>query len=152
MTEKELQKIKEWCEKATPGPWEYWTDSLIDCIAHEDTVMMWRDGGTSEMEDCIQLVGESNDPVFIAAIGYRDVIENAEFIAHAREDIPKLIAEIERLQALKQIGTCRECRWWSKDERFCDRWYGKCSCDGSSNVLFKTREDFGCIHWEAKQE
>ena len=52
----------------------------------------------------------------------------------------------------KIIGTCKECKWWSKDERFCDRWYGKCSCDGSNNVFFKTREDFGCIHWERREE
>ena len=51
----------------------------------------------------------------------------------------------------KVIGTCRECRWWSKGERFCGRWYGKCSYDGSSNVLFETGEDFGCIHWERKE-
>lgn len=33
--------------------------------------------------------------------GITDVIskENAEFIAHAREDIPQLIAEVERLKA-----------------------------------------------------
>ena len=104
MAEKELQEIKERCEKASPGPWK-----VLNML-------------------------------------YNSVDEDAEFIAHAREDIPKLIAEIERLQALKQIGTCRECKWWERRGET----FGICTCP--RGLLYIVGQHFGCIHWAAKQE
>ena len=71
----ELQAIKERAEKATHGPW-------IEC-----------DGGYVIEVDSEGIVAECGREL------------DAEFIAHAREDVPKLLslvaqqqAEIERLQ------------------------------------------------------
>lgn len=72
LTPAQLEAIRERVEKATAGPWEY--NAKIDSITAED------DYGS-----------------FIIADDTETVVD-AEFIAHAREDIPKLLAEIERLR------------------------------------------------------
>jgi len=70
MTNEELQAIKERCEKATSGPWR----------AHKYDVD-YRVGSTW---------------VFL----FDDIDgDTAQFIAHAREDVPALLEEIERLKA-----------------------------------------------------
>ena len=72
LTKKEIEEIKSRLEKASPGP--------------------WRVASTTDGEyilDCDEFV--------VAAIFERK--EDAYFVAHAREDIPRLVAEVERLQA-----------------------------------------------------
>ncbi len=84
MNELELTAIKQRVEAATPGPWP--------------------------------LVKKGNSVPSLAIEGICGVMSysrpaNAEFIAHAREDVPALLAEVERLQtrnrtlnhALKQV-------------------------------------------------
>jgi hypothetical protein len=69
LTNEELAAIRERAEKATPGP--------------------WIDNGNEIVAECkpnLGIAGAISD-------------EDAEFIAHARTDIPKLIAEVERLHA-----------------------------------------------------
>jgi len=65
---KELEVIRVRCEKATPGP--------------------WRCGGL----DGFKVMGDGYMLCDVAST------INADFIAHAREDVPKLIAEIIRLK------------------------------------------------------
>jgi hypothetical protein len=82
-----LDEIKARCDAATEGPWGVEIDGGIllgkayRIVAGEKTIIhegRWQDG-----------------------ISYGDMThENATFIAHAREDIPWLIAEVERLSAL----------------------------------------------------
>jgi len=87
MTEKELQRIKERCEKATSGPWESpWVGN------HPDAFIAKYDGTA--------IVGvEWYDFPHLSVLK-----EDAEFIANAREDIPKLIAEVEKLKKkVKQL-------------------------------------------------
>lgn len=70
ITKKEIEEIKSRLEKALPGP--------------------WRVASTTDGEyilDC--------DDWVVAAIFERK--EDAYFVAHAREDIPRLVAEVERL-------------------------------------------------------
>ena len=74
---------------------------------------------------------------------------------------------------MPEVGFCRDCRWWeSKPESeyqplighfgFCDRislgadmratiTFGGYFSDGNSNALM-TREDFGCVIFEAKEQ
>lgn len=72
LTEKQLTEIRERAERATDGPWVY-----------EETSFE-----LDEVNDCY------GNTVF--HIGSYEV-RNAEFIGHARGDIPMLLAEIERL-------------------------------------------------------
>ncbi len=44
---------------------------------------------------------------------------DAEFIAHAREDIPRLVAEVERLR--KAIVVAERELWWGSPESACIR-------------------------------
>lgn len=85
LTQEELAEIRKRAEAATAGPWR-WEDDLHDC----------------EMPDLIndtQSIMDFGDcEMFYPTQGTPPDIFDAEFIAHAREDVPKLLAEIERLQ------------------------------------------------------
>ena len=138
MTEKELQEIKERCEKATPGPWKALN---IPYNGYDDPEIVTKDG-TYICQTTYDMQSQSEK---------HNVDENTEFIAHARKNIPKLIAEIERLQALKQIGTCRGCKWWKHTD---SSKLGKCTSPKflvEVGISFEPGEDFGCIHWERKE-
>lgn len=76
MNSEQLNAIKERAEKATPGPWELDTDDNG----------IWNEGGRN----------------YLGSVNLS--ITDAEFIAHAREDIPQLVAEVERLQ--KRLSEC----------------------------------------------
>ena len=71
--------MKARCERATDGPWE-------NDVGDYEIMGTWPDDGT------VAVVAE----VKIVPPGF----DNAEFIAHARQDLPRLIAEIERLTKL----------------------------------------------------
>jgi len=73
-----LDEIRARCEAATLGPWEYKTNRHPNL---NGTPWGWIDGPAGNM--CWS--------------GYQSRID-ADFIAHAREDIPYLLAEIERLK------------------------------------------------------
>ena len=84
----DLQPIKDRLAAATPGPWELaggneWLSPLGIDVGSED---------------------ESSRPTLRAA--------DAEFIAHARQDVPKLVAALEAVLALHHPtsrGDCSEC-------------------------------------------
>lgn len=73
MDAKQLTEIKAREQAATPGPWEY------ECF-----------GRYEDHDECI--LKTETDECEISAK------EDAEFIAHARTDIPALVAEVEQLQ------------------------------------------------------
>ncbi|WP_060210221.1 hypothetical protein [Sporosarcina koreensis] len=73
LTQEQLEAIRERAEAATEGPWKNFDGGYIV--------------GGSEIA-----VGE------VVAEAERDA--DAEFIAHAREDIPALLAEVERMQKI----------------------------------------------------
>ena len=75
ITNAELTQMKERAEKATGGPWEHdvWSNAITN------------DGGSVDIISNVD--------------GQISVYDNdAEFIAHAREDVPRLVAEVERLR------------------------------------------------------
>ena len=93
MTEKELQEIRARAEAATEGPWE-WRKLEYD-EDDSDTEMPWLDcaGDDPVMDfgDCEQYYPTEGTPPNEA---------DAEFIAAARQDVPKLLAEVERLRTV----------------------------------------------------
>ena len=81
MDDKRLDKIRERCEKATPGPWmsrSFKGERDIPCFEVYSPC------------PCCGLVAET-----VPICGEGD----AEFIAHVREDVPYLLDEITRLTA-----------------------------------------------------
>lgn len=79
MTEQQLQAIKERASKATPGPWK------VENSRYEGRFNAASVDENYDLPAC--LMG----------------IEDAEFVAHARQDIPALIAELEQYKELYQI-------------------------------------------------
>lgn len=86
MKQEQLQAIRERCEKATPGPW---------FVAEE---------GFGK-KSCPTVYAAGKELRYIAFCDDKfnfeqmtDNLANAKFIAHAREDVPALLAEVERLQ------------------------------------------------------
>lgn len=78
MTDEELAQIKERAEKATEGPWK------IEESRYEGSYNVSSVKEEYDLSACLC------------------PIKDAEFIAHAREDIPKLLAEIEALRESKE--------------------------------------------------
>jgi hypothetical protein len=76
LSQEELGEIKMRCERATAGPWKSYIEGR-EKMSGSDFIMT---GG----ED-IYLTGATR--------------VDQDFIAHARQDIPKLVEEIERLKA-----------------------------------------------------
>ena len=78
-----LDEIKERCEKATGGPW--WNESGVIHAPHWDKSL-------PEGAQCL--------PADTYNGNGRDWHDDAEFIAHAREDVPALVGELEHYRAM----------------------------------------------------
>ena len=107
-------EIRARCRSASPGPW-FWDemdvecdsgvddhDNLTDC-PHHYTKNYRSYGRFPECLDCEQLIiyraalVDTNKLVrYDDYFGYTD--NDAEFIKHARQDVPALLGEIERLE------------------------------------------------------
>ena len=83
LTPERLREIKERCERATPGPW--WVDG--------DPGYAERSRASLGKIDGVLIWGPPGETVGGEAA-------NAQFVAHAREDVPLLVAEIERCWSL----------------------------------------------------
>jgi DNA-binding transcriptional MerR regulator len=103
VTHEQLDAIRARVDAATPGPWEPSSDTLtwIHVEAHGLTVAECRTYLNRQHTD------EQNDA-------------NAAFIASAREDVPALLAEVERLRdahaMVVQVSgeLCEKCGWAMK--------------------------------------
>jgi hypothetical protein len=82
ITEQELQAIQERCDRASTGPWR----SLVEGRDHTSGSSFIMTGPPERRGDDIELSGATTD--------------DQDFIAHARQDIPRLVSEVRRLRAL----------------------------------------------------
>lgn len=127
-TPEQIAAIRERCEKATPGP--------VFAVNVADSWMLLR----SDSYTGGNYMGETFDPELcdhedLSQVQYR---RNALFMAHAREDIPLLLAtlssrdaEIERLRnALKEVRHGHGCGIYLGSE---------CTCglDAASGMSFQ---------------
>ena len=80
LTSEEIAKIWLRCEAATKGPWVSYVEGR-DHLSGSNFIMTGE--GDCRGED-IELTGAT--------------VADQDFIAHAREDIPRLLIEIERLK------------------------------------------------------
>ncbi len=91
MTPEELKEIEERCAKATPGPWKACHGGTCSCS------QIWSQSTDVPVAEVTR--GEWGDP----GLPYGKIPEeiaqaNSLFIAHAREDVPKLLEYIKELQ------------------------------------------------------
>jgi hypothetical protein len=84
MTERELADIQARCDGASPGPWR----SMVEGRDHSSGSSFIMRGLPHARDVDLELSG--------ATPGDQD------FIAHAREDLPRLVEEVRRLR--KQLG------------------------------------------------
>jgi hypothetical protein len=103
MSEEYLREIQARCEAATPGPWEAWTEEPGDCVV----VSQEYEAAPDEDGDWICNV-DPNEVFFLCpgltgaypvGVAFNREVEDTEFIAHARTDVPALLAEVELLRA-----------------------------------------------------
>jgi hypothetical protein len=80
MTTAELEAIRARCDAATPGPWK----SFVEGRDHTSGNSFIMTGKTGSRSNDIELSGAT--------------VEDQDFVAQARQDIPRLIDEIERLR------------------------------------------------------
>ncbi|MDK2011134.1 MULTISPECIES: hypothetical protein [unclassified Deinococcus] len=115
MTDAELAAISERVQRATPGPWypivtddeRYQGAVYVGLQAHGklSEVGLYVDGGRGKK---LLVEGAIDDESVVAItclqfprLAYQDACDdNALFIAHARDDMPRLLAEVRRLRAL----------------------------------------------------
>lgn len=82
-----LQEIREREKWATTGPWELWAGCS------------WRRFGVADQSRTVI------EPIVAQTDGHPDLIVSeydAEFVVHARSDIPYLLAELEKARELLQ--------------------------------------------------
>ena len=131
MTDKQLQEIKERCNKASAGPWKKFSE-------HENKVFSIAvDAPYSEPIVFGDFVVERDGDFWSYGV-YRE--ENADFIAHAREDIPALLKEIDILNEMVRIlagndtNSCPmlqhyyNCKNGYKHPAECESWYNLFDC------------------------
>lgn len=94
LTEEELAAMEKRLAAAAPAPWWGWLETR-DCTGGESFIQITPDAD------------EDNEIYFSRFIGGRELKSpneqldaDVDFIAHAREDMPRLIAEIRRLRGL----------------------------------------------------
>jgi hypothetical protein len=80
INEKELKAIENRCNKSTMGPWV----AFIEGRDHESGSDFIMTGPEENRGEDIELIGAQKD--------------DFDFIAHSKQDVPKLIAEIRRLR------------------------------------------------------
>lgn len=91
MTPERLAEIRKRADAASPGPWTWILDGSISEI--------W------DADDCV--VADTD--------GHRSPDDDADFIAHAREDIPALLDEVERLTRAIESWKREEADWKERE-------------------------------------
>jgi hypothetical protein len=89
-TDAELDEMDRRVGAASPAPWE----SSVEGRDHESG-------------DSFILIGDLDDAqpdMYVSHDGVPAPAADLDFIAHARQDVPRLIAEVRRLRALLREG------------------------------------------------
>ncbi len=99
MTEQELAGIEARANAATAGPWQIYTDAdSVLGLPLPEGVSAYPLAEFMQADSCVSL--------YAADYAKRDhrTYSNAEFIAHARTDVPALLAEVRRLRGLVEAA------------------------------------------------
>lgn len=113
-----LDEIRKRAEAATSGPWTADLDmfdmneGIVACVTDEG-VNLLATIATGKLiqvaEPWTEELTRLRDEQWRSARDGQE-LRDAAFIAHAREDVPYLLGEVERLQALLQrAGICEHC-------------------------------------------
>ena len=126
----DLEAIKARSEAATEGPWE-WDNPTVG--QHWSRPEPWATVVDDEVNCGGYCYGGSSSPIKSDADG--------QFIAHAREDIPALVAEVERLRAQPTITDEMFTRGALAMHRItCDTHWHECSHAGPAGCMAIARQ------------
>lgn len=89
-TDAELDKMDRRVGAASPAPWE----SSVEGRDHESGSSFILIGG----------LHDTQSDMYVTHDGVPAPARDLDFIAHARQDVPRLIAEVRRLRALLKEG------------------------------------------------
>jgi hypothetical protein len=105
MTDQELLEIQERADEATPGPWfvrhlddDYAANLMAVSTTFDEPVESGPRWPGFSAGDIVAGVLIQN-PIRYVDIDDGKWDDNAAFIAHAREDIPRLVEEVRRLRS-----------------------------------------------------
>jgi hypothetical protein len=105
LSDDELHQIRQRCENATPGPW-VWVNAEVNGLSEVNPgkLVQWDPSRLTEVDGIPVFLGQDEVLAAEECDGYTGSffinLADAAFIAHAREDIPKLLAEVDRLRGL----------------------------------------------------
>ncbi|QVY62939.1 hypothetical protein [Cytobacillus gottheilii] len=118
LTNEQLAEIKARANAATAGPWTQMNGVNI----FTDLGATNKNGVTADRNDGWCIADTSEGLTFVdgelVEMESNEQWDNAKFIAHARQDIPNLIAEVERLRlALEDVADTGELyhEHWCRD-------------------------------------
>lgn len=89
----DLETIKARAEAATPGPWKHEVQTGMIAGWPDEIIVLDRRLDVNLYEGEARIRG-----------GHSASRRNAEFIAHARQDVPALVTEVEALRAAARIA------------------------------------------------
>lgn len=91
-TDEKHEQARARCVAATEGPWAPWLDQ--DGADHMQGMLMVGNAAAVIPDGALSV-----EDVDVNPIAHTYTPEDREFVAHAREDIPALLYEVERLRA-----------------------------------------------------
>jgi hypothetical protein len=103
ITDQELLEIQEQADEATLGPWfdrhldDDWATNLMAVSKPVENGPRWPGFRAGDIAAAVL----TQQPIRYVDIDNGKWGDNAAFIAHAREDVPRLIEEIRRLRSEK---------------------------------------------------
>jgi hypothetical protein len=114
MSDLDLEAIRVRADAATAGPW----GSLPDIVPGQPNWIIGRTADPNDgyygTTDVLRIADENLDGNYLSD-------DDAEFIAHARTDIPALIAEVEALRAQHEAAPHGSwCNSWFRED--CNCW------------------------------
>ena len=112
MTPEYRMELRELCEKATPGPWEYESSGGQDCVWH-DVMAAGEEILNGETQPQLSIVHASYHHQCRAEA--RQVNADLTFVASARTALPAALDDIDRLEAenkkLRDALEHADCEW-----------------------------------------
>jgi hypothetical protein len=96
LTDDELTIIEGRAASATPGPWK----AFIEGRDHTSGADFVRTGGLDDACPDLYLTHDSPERAGVVVAPPED----HDFVAHSRQDVPRLVAEVRRLRALRARG------------------------------------------------
>ena len=129
MTPEELKACRERAEAATPGPWE---------MSRRDDVMGGFDYFVEAGPLCVAVAAEDARPT--RGMGAK---RDAAFIAHARQDVPRMLATIDKLREDAAADEWQPIEIAPEDEGLVQVW------DSFENLPVVAR--FDGMHWISEE-